>query len=108
MFVQDEEYQFKLKRLLQKIQRFTKDNPESSSKLYNSINDIYNNEISNQANQVTRSNASHQEPKIKNPLVIKTRGRPAKKRIKSSFEKEKFAKKRTKNEKKVSKKRRLE
>jgi hypothetical protein len=75
---------------LQKIQHFAKNNPEISNKLYDSINAIYNEEISNQE---TKSSSS-QGPKIKNPLVVKSKGRPAKKRIKSSLEKEKVLKKR--------------
>lgn len=87
-FVQDEEYQFKLTRLLQKIKNFITQYPETSIKLYTSINDIYTKEVSNY--QVTKSSSSSsQEPSIKNPLVIKIRGRPSKKRIKSSLEKEK-------------------
>lgn len=85
-FDQDEEYQFKLNRLLQQIQRFIKHNPETSIKLYTSISDLFNEERSNyQATRSTKSNSS--EPKVQNPLVTKIRGRPANKRIKGSFEK---------------------
>ena len=49
-----------------------------------SINDIYNEEISTY--QAVQSSSS-QHPNIKNPLVIKSRGRPANKHIKSSLEK---------------------
>ena len=75
-----------MNRLLQQIQRFIKHNPETSVKLYTSINNIFNKERSNyQVAKSTKSSSSG--PKIQNPLVTKTRGRPANKRIKSSFEK---------------------
>ena len=73
---------------MQKIQNFTKSNPEFSVKFYMSINDIYNEEISTY--QAVQSSLS-QYPNIKNPLVIKSRGRLANKHIKSSLEKRKKA-----------------
>jgi hypothetical protein len=75
--------------LLQQIQRFIKHNPEISINLYTSINDLFNEERSNfQATKSTKSTkSSSSEPKVQNPLVTKTRGRPANKRIKGSFEK---------------------
>ena len=53
-----------------------------------SINDIYNEEILTY--QIVQLSSS-QHLNIKNLLVIKSRGRPANKRIKSSLEKRKKA-----------------
>ena len=83
-FAQNEEYQFKLNRLLQKIQHFTKNNPDGAINLYLGINDIYNKEI---LDYQAAKPSSPQQPEIKNPLVIKTRGRPPQKRMKSVLEK---------------------
>jgi hypothetical protein len=73
-----------LNRLLQKIQHFTKNNLDGAINLYLGINDVYNKVILDyQAAKLSSS----REPKIKNPLVIKTRGRPPQKRMKSILEK---------------------
>ena len=61
-FVQNEEYQFKLNRLLQKIQHFTKNNPERAISLYSGINDVYNKEILDY--QAAKPSSSRQ-PEIK-------------------------------------------
>jgi hypothetical protein len=84
--VQDEEFQFNLTRLLQKISQFVKSKPEVAKKFYTDINHIYDQVILDcETTLVTGSTLS--DPKIKNPLVIKSKGRPSNRRIKSSSEK---------------------
>src|ERR1051325_7953868 len=84
-FVQDEESQFNLTRLQQKISCFVKCNPDSARKFYIEIENIYNQIISDCKTTTIPS----QVPKIKNPLVNKRKGRPPNKRFKTSLEKNK-------------------
>ena len=93
-FVQDEESQFNLTRLQQKISCFVKSNPDSARKFYIEIENIYNQIISDCKTTTIPS----QVPKIKNPLVNKRKGRPPNKRFKTSLEKNKTKKRSCKDQ----------
>jgi len=78
------DFQYMLIRLLQKVQRFTVQNPEVAETLYTSISEIYDSEIE-KVNRIQTQN-SKVTPTIKNPLVVHGKGRPSNKRITSITE----------------------
>ncbi|CAG8759093.1 8412_t:CDS:2, partial [Racocetra fulgida] len=80
----DPNYQYMLTRLLQKVQRFTTQNPTIATTLYNSFNEIFVSEIE-KVNK-SQSNNLKTTPTIKNPLIIRGKGRPSNKRITSAIE----------------------
>ncbi|CAG8552894.1 24219_t:CDS:2 [Gigaspora margarita] len=64
----DQNYQYMLTQLLQKVQRFTTQNPTTAATLYNSFNELFVSEI--EKIDKLRSNNLKITPTIKNPLII--------------------------------------
>ncbi|CAB4478770.1 unnamed protein product [Rhizophagus irregularis] len=85
---QDQNHQYMLTRLLQKIQRFVTQNPIISKTLYISFNEIFTSEVENlnKAQSKVQSNTLNIIPTVKNPLVVHGKGHPSNKRIKSAGE----------------------
>ncbi|CAB4405291.1 unnamed protein product [Rhizophagus irregularis] len=85
---QDQNHQYMLTRLLQKIQRFVTQNPIISKTLYVSFNETFTSEVENlnKAQSKVQSNTLNIIPTVKNPLVVREKGRPSNKRIKSAGE----------------------
>ena len=72
---------------MHKISQFVKSNPNTAKKFYTDIENVYNQNTSN-GNAVTLAlTSTSSQPKIKNPLINKTKGRPSNKRLKASLEK---------------------
>ncbi|CAG8463551.1 7835_t:CDS:2 [Scutellospora calospora] len=79
----DQNYQYLLTQLLQKIQRFILQNPTTAATLYNSFNEKFVSEIEkisiSQSNNLITST-------IKNPLIVHGKGHLSNKRILSTVE----------------------
>jgi hypothetical protein len=80
----DQDYQYMLTRLLQKIKRYTTQNPSSAKNFYISLNKTFTSE-SEKVNQVQSTNLK-EKPTIENPLKVRGKGRPSTKRNKSVME----------------------
>ncbi|CAG8846773.1 12599_t:CDS:1, partial [Racocetra persica] len=80
----DQNYQYILTQLLQKVQRFMKQNSITATTLYNSFNEILVSEIENI--DKSQSNNSKIIPTIRNPLIIRGKGCLSNKRITSTIE----------------------
>lgn len=75
----NQDYQYMLIRLLQKVQRFVIQNPESAITFYTSLNELFVSEVEKLNQQ--KLNNSEVIPAVKNPLVTRGKGRPSNKRI---------------------------
>ena len=73
-----------LTRLLQKVQRFVIQNPVSVTTFYTSLNELFISEVE-KINQLQFNN-SKVTATVKNPLIVRGKGRPSSKRIKSTGE----------------------
>jgi hypothetical protein len=75
-----------------------KSNPNTAKKIYTDIENVYNQNTSNYNAATLATTSTSSQPKIKNPLINKTKGRPSNKRLKASLEKNKIRKKSHKNQ----------
>ncbi|CAG8594521.1 7361_t:CDS:2 [Funneliformis caledonium] len=75
----NQDYQYMITRLLQKIQRFVMQNPISAITFYTSFNEVFVSEIEKEIQ--TQSNNSNIILTVKNPLIICGKGQPSNKRI---------------------------
>ncbi|CAG8846789.1 15154_t:CDS:1, partial [Racocetra persica] len=80
----DQNYQYMLTWLLQKVQRFTRQTSTTAAILYNSFNEILVSKI--EKIDKSQSNNSKIIPTIRNLLIIREKERPSNKRITSTKE----------------------
>lgn len=81
---QNQDHQYMLTRLLQKVQRFVTQNPTIATTLYTSFNEIFVSEVEKfKEPQIGNSKVV---PTVKNPLIIRGKGRPSNKRTRSAIE----------------------
>ncbi|CAG8621153.1 9242_t:CDS:2 [Gigaspora margarita] len=80
----DQNYQYMLTQLLQKVQKFTTQNPTTAVTLYNSFNEIFVSKI--EKIDKLQSNSLKITPTIKNPLIIRGKERSSNKKITSTIE----------------------